>query len=124
MIMLLARPETRIKGYRAILQGGLLTTMLLSTLAVFILFGWPLFFRTFHEILFPPGTWTFDGNSGLIRLFPERFWFDYGMLTSSAVLIEGFGLILMGFIFGLRSQRKSEKQANAVAAPLPVQPRG
>lgn len=123
MIMLLARPEARIKGYRAMLQSGLLTTILLSTLAVFILFGWPIFFRTFHEVLFPPGTWTFDGSSGLIRLFPERFWFDYGMLVTSAVLIEGFGLILASLLLALISKRKSEKQANVIVAPSSVQPR-
>ncbi len=104
LFLLLGRPQTRRRGYQAIMQGGLATSVILVTLAGFIVFGWSLFFVAFHEILFPPGTWTFDGSSGLIRLFPERFWFDFGMLASTAVLVEGLCLALLGFLL-LRPNR-------------------
>ena len=46
---------------------------------VMLLISWNWFFVTFHEVLFPAGNWRFSETSGLIQLFPEVFWFRFGL---------------------------------------------
>ena len=75
---------------------GWSTIILLAAIAIFILVGWSLFFTTFHELLFPPGTWTFYLTDSLIRLFPEKFWFDVGVIISVGTLLEGVIVMLIG----------------------------
>lgn len=97
LIFLLARPETRPEGYKTIFHSGLSTTAVLLFIALFILLGWSIFFVQFHELLFPPGTWTFAYTDSLIRLFPEQFWFDIGVIISLGTLLEGILVAVVGY---------------------------
>ncbi len=98
LAFLLARPATRPDGYRAIYGGGVATTFVLLVVGLFILVGWEIFFVQFHELLFPPGTWTFSYTDSLIRLFPEQFWFDVGVLVSGGVFVAGLLVTALGYI--------------------------
>lgn len=89
LFFLLRKPKTRREGYRAIFQGGIATTIILVVLAAFIVLGWSIFFVQFHELLFPPGTWTFAYTDGLIRLYPEVFFFYVGLILSLGTLLWG-----------------------------------
>ena len=82
--------------YDTIYKGGWSTIILLASIAIFILVGWSLFFTTFHELLFPPGTWTFFYTDSLIRLFPEKFWFDVGVIISVSTLLLGVIVMFIG----------------------------
>lgn len=86
------------QAWQAILWGGVLTVGILLAIALFILLAWDLFFVQFHELLFPPGTWTFAYTDGLIRLFPERFWFDVGVLISGGALLLGIATAVAGYV--------------------------
>jgi integral membrane protein (TIGR01906 family) len=70
---------------RALEAGGWLGLAIVALVGASVLVAWQWFFVSFHRLLFPPGTWQFDADSGLIRLFPERFWLD----TAVAVLVLG-----------------------------------
>ena len=96
LIVLFWQPETRLLGYRAVRRGGMVLTLLLVGIGLFILIGWNTFFTLFHELLFPPDTWSFPLTDSLIRLFPNKFWFDYGTLTSGAVFVSGVIIWLLG----------------------------
>jgi uncharacterized membrane protein len=61
----------------------------------------------FHELLFPPGTWTFAYTDSLIRLFPEQFWFDIGVLISVSTLILGSLVALIGYVMSRRGAPQS-----------------
>ncbi len=100
LAFLWARVETRPQAANAIWGGGLATTAVLLAIGLFILVGWELFFVQFHELLFPPGTWTFAYTDSLIRLFPEQFWFDVGVLVSGGTLVAGMVITALGY--GLR----------------------
>jgi integral membrane protein (TIGR01906 family) len=97
LIWLLARRETRTAGFNALLYGGGLTAVLLVGLVVFVLLSWREFFITFHDVFFPPGTWTFDWSNSLIRLFPDKFWFDAGTILTVGSLILGLLVALAGW---------------------------
>jgi integral membrane protein (TIGR01906 family) len=89
LAFLLSQPALRPVGFRAIYQGGLATVIILAAIALFIAVGWSVFFVQFHELLFPPGTLTFRYSDSLIRLFPEKFWFDIGVIMSVGSLLLG-----------------------------------
>jgi integral membrane protein (TIGR01906 family) len=103
-IYLLARRDTRRLAYRAWRNGGVFTTGLLLLLAAFVLLSWRTFFITFHDIFFPPGTWTFDWTDSLIRTFPDRFWFDAGTMLSVGALVAGIVVALIGQLLLRRSR--------------------
>lgn len=96
LLYLLLQPALRSVGYRAIMQGGLATVVILAAIALLIVLGWSFFFVQFHELLFPPGTWTFYYTDGLIRLFPEQFWFDVGVIISGGALLLGVVVAAVG----------------------------
>lgn len=85
---LLARRPTRFWAARGLGGGALLTLWLLLAVGALMLTWWDVFFTGFHELLFPPGTWTFPTSDTLIRLYPERFWMDVGMVVVGLVLAQ------------------------------------
>lgn len=102
LIYLLARPETRTEAYKSIMYGGLLTAGILLFVSILILISWNFVFIQFHELLFPPDTWTFSMSDSLIRLFPEQFWFDFGIFWTLGILVQGLILALVGFLLQRR----------------------
>jgi integral membrane protein (TIGR01906 family) len=98
LAILLLPGGTRQDGFKAIMHSGLATTGLLLAIALFILLAWNVFFVQFHELLFPPNTWTFSYSDGLIRLFPEQFWFDFGVIVSLGTFLEGVVVSAIGFL--------------------------
>ncbi len=103
LLILLLRAESRRAGYAAIMGGGIATTAVLLLIALFIGLAWNTFFVQFHELLFPPGTWTFSYDESLIRLFPEKFWFDIGVIMSGIPLVGGILVALAGFLLWRRA---------------------
>lgn len=81
------RADTRLALIDAFKWGGLLTGGLIATVGLLAVVAWRVWFVAFHQIFFAPGTWMFNYTDALIRLFPEKFWFD------AALTISGFGLI-------------------------------
>ena len=101
---LLARRRTRPDGYAALFAGGLLTTGLLTVLALLVLLSWQWFFITFHDVFFQPGTWTFDWTDSLIRLFPDKFWSDAGILLVGGAWVAGVVVMGVGYLLGKRDR--------------------
>jgi integral membrane protein (TIGR01906 family) len=104
LLYLLLAAERRLEGYKAIMYGGLLTTGALLTVIILIGLSWNLVFTQFHEILFPPDTWTFSYTDSLLRLFPEKFWFDFGLLWTGAVFLEGLIVAGVGYLLLRRAR--------------------
>ncbi len=102
LALLLANPRTRYAGYRGIFWAGAATAGFLVCLALFVLLSWRMFFVVFHELFFPPGTWTFNYDTSLIRLYPDRFWFDAGTLITLGTFGVGLGLTAIGHLLSRR----------------------
>jgi len=98
LIYLLVNVERRVEGYKALMHGGIFATGALLVIMLLIGVSWNFVFTQFHQILFPPDTWTFYYTDSLIRLFPEKFWFDFGLLWTGAVFVEGLVLTVVGFL--------------------------
>jgi len=103
LALLLAPRATRHYGWRTLYYAGLATVIALAAIALAIFIAWPFFFTQFHELLFPPETWTFAYSDSLIRLFPEQFWFDIGVLVSVGTLVLGAVVALVGYLMSRRA---------------------
>lgn len=103
LLFLLRRPRMRQAGYLAVGQGGLFTVILLSGMTSLILFGWPFFFYQFHGLLFPAGTWTFAATDSLMRLYPERFFFDVGVVICLGAWLWGVLAAVTGYLLAWRA---------------------
>lgn len=99
------RGDDRAQLARALRTGGGLAVGLVLFLAVAVLVAWPIVFTGFHVLLFPPGTWQFAPDSGLIRLFPERFWYDAAAAMLGMTVVQGLVLVLLGWRLGRESRR-------------------
>jgi integral membrane protein (TIGR01906 family) len=104
-VLLAWRKKTRRTGWQGLLNGAALTVVILGAISAYILIGWDSFFTRFHELLFPAGTWTFGYDEGLIRLFPEKFWFDVGILLGVGTLVEALVVGAVAFVLGRRQIR-------------------
>lgn len=100
LIFLFTQPATRPEGAKALLHGGLLTVIIVLAVMIFIGAAWGVAFTLFHDLFFPPGTWTFSYSDSLIRLFPEQFWFDFGLIWTGSILL--LGVVLAGVGYALR----------------------
>lgn len=66
-------------------------------------------FTAVHTVLFPAGTWEFPPQSTLIRLFPERFWIVWCIVTVV------FIISLLGTLgVALRQKRSIDRPSSAV----------
>jgi integral membrane protein (TIGR01906 family) len=105
-ILILAwRPESRPAAWRGLWNGAVLTGVILAAILAYILIGWDSFFTRFHQLLFPAGSWTFAYSEGLIRLFPEKFWFDVGVLIGVGTLVEALVIGAVAYLLGRRANR-------------------
>jgi len=73
--------------------------------------NFPIFFDSFHKLLFPQGNYTFPSDSLLITLFPEQFFSDFAskMLIEAAII--GSVLILIGIGINIFMQKKKAEKA-------------
>ncbi len=98
------------------MQAGLFTIVALGLIGLFIVVAWPDVLRDFHELLFPPGTWTFLLPDSLIRLFPEQFWFEVGIIIVGTTIVLAAFLTLIGYVMAKRTAPDVDTSAMAKAA--------
>jgi integral membrane protein (TIGR01906 family) len=95
---LLSRSQTRLLFIHALRSGGLITLIAVVVVGVLAVLAWNTWFLTFHRLFFAAGTWTFQKSDALIRLFPEKFWFDAALTISGLSAAGGFLLAATGWL--------------------------
>lgn len=99
VLALVWQAESRPALFAALRAGGLLAVGLISAVGALAIIAWRVWFVAFHQVFFAPGTWTFTASDTLIRLFPEKFWFDAALTISGLSLAGGLLLALVGWRF-------------------------
>lgn len=94
--------EARPALLAALRSGGLLTVGMIAVVGLLAVIAWRVWFVAFHQVFFAPGTWSFSTSDTLIRLFPEKFWFDSALTISTISLAGGLLLALSGWRLRLR----------------------
>ncbi|MCS7071306.1 MAG: TIGR01906 family membrane protein [Anaerolinea sp.] len=98
----------------ALRTAALLTLSLIALIVILAIASWDFFFVTFHRLFFADGTWVFAYSDTLIRLFPERFWFDAALAVGSiSVILSVVTLILTSA--ALRWIRSHERHKPSVS---------
>ena len=103
------RPQTRPALFKALKAGGLLAAGLVAVVGVLAVLAWQAWFVLFHQVFFAPGTWSFNTYDTLIRLFPEKFWFDAALTISGLTVATGLLVAVVGGA-GLRRGQSGEKK--------------
>jgi integral membrane protein (TIGR01906 family) len=97
---------TRNMLHNALATGSMLTLLIIAVLVGLSLLSWDVFFTAFHQVFFEAGTWQFAYSDTLIRLFPERFWFDaaltIGIFTTAGALL----LRVVTWLWGRKIQQQ------------------
>jgi integral membrane protein (TIGR01906 family) len=91
------RRENRPALATSLKRGGLLAAGLVGGVGLLAVVGWQLWFDTFHRLFFAPGTWTFNTSDALIRLVPEKFWFDTAISLAALSLAGGLLIAVIGW---------------------------
>lgn len=89
--------------FAALELGGTIAAAAVTIIGLLAVLGWNLWFTTFHQLFFQPGTWTFAMSDTLIRLFPMNFWFDSALTVTSITLISGLIVSMIGRYFRRRT---------------------
>lgn len=95
---------------RAFFAGSLITLIVMITLAVLAVLNFSTFFTDFHELFFAQGNWTFHANDTLIRLYPEQFWMDAGIVIAGLVLITSVVFLITNWPSRKRRERARQRQ--------------
>jgi integral membrane protein (TIGR01906 family) len=107
ILFFIRRRETWPELGKALITGGLLTTGLIAVIGLLAVVAWQTWFIIFHQIFFEVGTWSFELSDTLIRLFPEKFWFDSALTISGISLAGGLAFALTGKILKRGSKGQS-----------------
>lgn len=94
------RSETRRALRQGFRSGGVLTIALMLTVIVLVVANWDFFFTGFHRVFFEGDSWLFSTRATLIRLFPERFWFDAAIAIGAVTFAGAVIAILAATISG------------------------
>jgi|YNPNPStandDraft_1061719.scaffolds.fasta_scaffold32610_2 integral membrane protein (TIGR01906 family) len=105
---LASRPQTRRRAPLALWQGGLLGLGLLAAVGLVMALRWDFFFDSFHELLFPPDTWTFYYSDTLIRLYPVRFWMDVAIVVVSLFALQSAAVVGGAWLWYRQTQRPGD----------------
>jgi integral membrane protein (TIGR01906 family) len=65
-------------------------------LGLFFAFAFDATFTAFHSLFFAAGTWQFDADSNLIRLFPEPLWYESALVAGGVIALSAIAVALRG----------------------------
>ncbi|MDO4854521.1 MAG: DUF1461 domain-containing protein [Coriobacteriia bacterium] len=80
----------------SLIVGGAVPVALLLCVVVWALANFEGLFAAMHSLFFNAGTWTFDYDSLLIKLFPEAFWAAMAALWAAVSLVLCAASIALG----------------------------
>jgi len=79
--------------------GGIITFADALCFGLLIKINFKGMFNLFHKMFFKAGTWLFDSNESLVRIYQERIFYDITFNIAVKTFILAFILILIGFLY-------------------------
>jgi integral membrane protein (TIGR01906 family) len=122
VVVLLAasRRSDRAATWRAVRRGALGLAIAVVALGAVAVVAFDALFETFHEILFPAGSYTFDpGTERLVQLFPFQFWQESAIAVGIVIIA---GCVVVAAVAGPRARVTTPADAARRAADLPGVP--
>ncbi len=88
-------PATRRLAWQSLGGGGLLTLGLVVGLLLGFVLSFDAAFTMFHRLFFEGDTWLFRPTDTLIRLYPEKFWFDAAVWIGGLTMLEAMVVVAL-----------------------------
>ncbi len=104
-VLLLRRPGSRHLFFYGLRHGAIFTMVALIVIVAAVFLNWDFFFDNFHGLFFEDGTWQFYSSDTLIRLYPQRFWFDASLFIGGVAFLGAVLCITSPFLwnrFGIK----------------------
>jgi len=102
----LLRPNLRLPVARAAWRGSVALFGVIGGILISALISFDWFFIRFHEVLFPPNTWTFPHEDSLIQFFPIEFWINATWKLGAATLLAALLVGSLACLYLVRSRGK------------------
>ncbi len=81
----------------ALLAGAGIVGFAAVAVAVIFAVAFDAAFLAFHQLFFRPGTYLFGPDSNLIRLFPERFWYEASLTAGLFIVASALAVSVAGW---------------------------
>lgn len=81
----------------ALLAGAGIVGVVAVVVAVVFAVAFDAAFLAFHELFFRQGTYLFGPDSNLIRLFPERFWYEASLTAGIFIVASALAVSVAGW---------------------------
>jgi integral membrane protein (TIGR01906 family) len=119
LVASIRRPD-RAATWRAVRRGALGLAVGVVSLGVVAVVAFDVLFETFHELLFPAGSYTFDPTTErLVQLFPFQFWQESAIAVGIVIIGVCLLVAVVAGPHARRAARAVPAAANLSAAPEP-----
>lgn len=102
--VILAKTSGRKRLGQVLMAPALVVVALFAALALWVIVDFNGFFTVLHSLFFAEGSWTFDVDSLLIRMYPTNFWIGMGAVWLATTVLGS----LICFILGLSIKGKKK----------------
>jgi integral membrane protein (TIGR01906 family) len=92
----------------AVMRGAVFTLGGIVAVVFGAVVAWDMFFSLFHRLFFADGTWVFYTSDTLIRLYPEKFWFDTAIIIGGLVIGGSFLMLVLMWWSWRRDARRAD----------------
>lgn len=105
--IVLARTSGRRRLGQVLLAASILVIAIFGMFALWVIVDFNGFFTVLHSLFFAEGSWTFDVNSLLIRMYPLNFWIGMGAIWLTTTLLACVICLILGL--GIKGKRKRDQ---------------
>jgi integral membrane protein (TIGR01906 family) len=115
LVFLIGRRERHATLRQGLAQGAVTTIAAIILMVGLVFASWDIAFESFHRVFFAGDSWQFSTSDTLIRLFPERFWFD-AALTIGGIALGGALLLLISMAYWGRRDAARAHSSDSVSS--------
>ncbi len=116
VLLLATRRRDRARTWRAVGNGARVLAVGVVALGAVAFVAFDQLFETFHEILFPAGSYLFDPRTDkLVQLFPFDFWQETAIVLGVVIIAIAIGV---AFVAGRRAARNVRTAFASGLTPL------
>lgn len=109
-----SRSGARQAFWRAVGLGARGLAFAMAVIGILAIVAFEVAFEVFHELLFPPGSFSFDpATERLVQLFPDQFWSDTALALGLVAMALSIGV---AWLAGRRAARAGSVAAVSASA--------
>lgn len=96
--IILGKTAGRTRLGHTLVAAALFVIAIFAVLAVWVIVDFNGFFAVLHSLFFAEGSWTFDLDSLLIRMYPTNFWIGMGVVWLATTVLACLICSILGLL--------------------------